>query len=371
VRSSQDLLLQAVCWPPGSEILVSAITVPDMPRLLLCHGLVPVPLDIDPQTLWVRCDDVDARITSKTRAIIAAHLFGSALRLDELAETARRRGIMLLEDCPQAYDGQFRGDAGSDVRMFSFGPIKTATALGGAVLQVADRQLLARMREIHAGYRCQSRNAQAQRIALACLFKALSVPALFTMFAESCRILGSDYDMLVAEGLRGFRRADLLDQIRRAPSIALLKMLERQVTSDIAARVARRVGLANKILPNLDPKLRVGAGVSQHSHWIIPILSHDPEGLVRFLRSQGFDATRKASHLAVVAAPPGRPDLEPTNAREILSKLVFLPVHPALTDSNIKQLCGAVHEFESQQPQLLLAKSSDAISLGPSRVDHV
>lgn len=371
VRSGLDLFLQAVAWPTSSEVLVSAITVPDIPRLLRCHGLVPVPLDIDPQTLWIRCEDVAAQITPKTRGIIVAHLFGSARQLGELAGCARAHGLMLVEDCAQAHDGQFRGDASSDVRMFSFGPIKTATALGGAVLQIADPALLARMREIQAGYRRQSRIVQLRRIVLACLFKVLATPALFTALAECCRVFGADCDQLLADSLRGFRGPDLLDQIRFTPSIVLLRMLERRVASDISARVARRVALANTILENLDPQQRLGAEAIAHSHWVVPILSDDSNGLVHFLRRRGFDATRKASHLAVVAAPCDRPDWEPASACDILKKLLFLPVHPAMTDSKVKQLCAEIHEFKSQQPRLLLAKSSHGISLGPSRVDHV
>jgi perosamine synthetase len=352
VRSGLDLFLQAAAWPPGSEVLVSAITVPDIPRLLMCHRLVPVPLDIDPKTLWIRCSDVEARFTPRTRAILVAHLFGSVRKLEGLAPCAKRRGIMLLEDCAQAYDGQFRGDAGSDVRLFSFGPIKTATALGGAVVLVAEPRLRERMRKIQAGYRRQSRQGRARRLAPAVLIKLLAMPTLFTLFVQSCGLLGIDYDALLAEGLQGFRGADLLQQLRCAPSAALLRQLQRRLTNDISAAIARRVALATNILASVDAHQRLGAEAGHHSHWVLPILSRDPEGLVSFLRRRGFDATRKGSHLAVVAAPAGRPEWEPAGAHEILAKLVFLPVHPAMTESNIKQLCGAIseHEFVNVPP---------------------
>src|SRR5687768_1802064 len=49
VRTGLDLLLQALALPRGSEVLVSAITIRDMVRILEHHGLVPVPLDVDPE----------------------------------------------------------------------------------------------------------------------------------------------------------------------------------------------------------------------------------------------------------------------------------------------------------------------------------
>ena len=51
VRSGWDLLLHVLAWPAGSEVIVSAITHPDMIRILRAHGLVPVPVDVDLDTL--------------------------------------------------------------------------------------------------------------------------------------------------------------------------------------------------------------------------------------------------------------------------------------------------------------------------------
>ena len=51
VRSAWDLLLHVLAWPAGSEVIVSAITHPDMITILRAHGLVPVPVDVDLDTL--------------------------------------------------------------------------------------------------------------------------------------------------------------------------------------------------------------------------------------------------------------------------------------------------------------------------------
>ena len=60
VRSGFDLYLAAVDWPPGSEVLLSAITIPHLATLVRLHGYVPVGLDVDPETMgsspltWLR-----------------------------------------------------------------------------------------------------------------------------------------------------------------------------------------------------------------------------------------------------------------------------------------------------------------------------
>lgn len=61
-----DLLLQTLKLPAGSEVLCSAVTIPDMIYLLRHHGLVPVPVDLDPQTLAVDVCQLRAAVTEVT-----------------------------------------------------------------------------------------------------------------------------------------------------------------------------------------------------------------------------------------------------------------------------------------------------------------
>ncbi len=70
VRSGLDLLLEALALPGGSEVLVSAITHPDMVRLVEAHGLVAVPVDLDPATLAPRPDLLEAALTERTRVLL-------------------------------------------------------------------------------------------------------------------------------------------------------------------------------------------------------------------------------------------------------------------------------------------------------------
>jgi len=135
VRSGFDLLLETLDWPDGSEVLISAVTIQDMVRIIEHHGLTAVPVDIDWDSLLPGVEHVRQALTPATRAIVVAHLFGSRTRLNHLAELAAERGLLLIEDCAQAYGGhEYRGDPRADASLFSFGPIKTATALGGAVM---------------------------------------------------------------------------------------------------------------------------------------------------------------------------------------------------------------------------------------------
>ncbi|MCA9062698.1 MAG: DegT/DnrJ/EryC1/StrS aminotransferase family protein, partial [Planctomycetaceae bacterium] len=106
VRSGFDLLLTERQFPAGSEILMSAITIPDMPRIVASHGLVAVPVDICPSTMSVDCERIRSHITPETKAIVVAHLFGTIPDLDPVAALARQHNLLLIEDCAQALDGR-------------------------------------------------------------------------------------------------------------------------------------------------------------------------------------------------------------------------------------------------------------------------
>jgi dTDP-4-amino-4,6-dideoxygalactose transaminase len=132
VRSGLDLYLEVLALPAGTEVLMSALTIPDMARVIEKHGLLVVPVDVDSATL-APCPEAWKRAAGpKARLAILAHLFGTRVPLDPLVELRKERGILVLEDCAQAFTGpDWKGDPRADVSMFSFGPIKTATALGG------------------------------------------------------------------------------------------------------------------------------------------------------------------------------------------------------------------------------------------------
>lgn len=74
-RSAFDLLLRSLQFPPGSEVLLSSMTVLDMVRIVHLHGLVPVPVDTDQAG---NIDEVSLRraVSSRTRMVVVADLFG-------------------------------------------------------------------------------------------------------------------------------------------------------------------------------------------------------------------------------------------------------------------------------------------------------
>jgi perosamine synthetase len=346
VRSGFDLLLQAAAWPPGSEVLVSAVTIPDMIRLLEIHGLTPIPLDLDPATLSVDLGQLRRAISPRTRAILVAHLFGSHMPVEPLLAIARQHGLFVIEDCAQAYDGVFRGAPGSDARLWSFGPIKTFTALGGGIVQLNDPALLQRMRCLQERYPRQSRRLFLRRVVLVAALKLLARPRRLALFVALCRLRKQDYDRLLYRALRGFAGPNLLARLRQQPSLPLLHLLARRISRADPARVAARARAARRLLEHIPASSRIGSHANDHSHWMLPIISSNPATLVRVLQAQGFDATRIASSLFCVAAASSRPDLDPEHTRRWLSQIVYLPTYRPLPEPLLERLGRIVRDVE-------------------------
>ncbi|MCU0720779.1 MAG: aminotransferase class I/II-fold pyridoxal phosphate-dependent enzyme, partial [Pirellula sp.] len=165
VRSGFDLLLQCLQLPAGSEVMMSAVTIPDMVRIVKHHGLVPVPFDLDFETLSPTIQSLAQARTARTKLIVIAPLFGASIPMEPIMEYAREHDIIVVEDCAQSFRGWDNiQSTGADVSLYSFGPIKTSTALGGAVATVHNQRLLSQMRSVQASYPIQSRFEYARRI---------------------------------------------------------------------------------------------------------------------------------------------------------------------------------------------------------------
>src|SRR6185369_1903172 len=88
---------------PGDEIITTSIT--DMGGIapILYQGAIPIFADVDPVTLNVTPEAIAARVTKRTRAIIATHLFGNPCDMTGIMRVADKAGIPVIEDCAQAF----------------------------------------------------------------------------------------------------------------------------------------------------------------------------------------------------------------------------------------------------------------------------
>ena len=103
------LAVGAVDPEPGDEIITAPITDPGSVMPILQQNAIPVFADVDPVTLNMTPESIEARITDRTRAIILVHLFGRPCEVDAVAEIAERHDLVLIEDCSQSHATKYRG----------------------------------------------------------------------------------------------------------------------------------------------------------------------------------------------------------------------------------------------------------------------
>ena len=357
VRSGFHLLLSALDIPVGGEVLVSAITHPDMVRILEAHGLVAVPVDLDVATLAPRLELAERLVTDRTKAILIAHLFGGRIDMEPIAAFANRHQLLVWEDCAQAFTSPGEtGDPRADVSMFSFGALKTCTALGGALFTVRSQALMARMRRTQAGWRPQGRRAYVAVVLKFLAFTLLTRPFAYGLLARGHGVFGRDFDRLVNSSVRAFRTGQLLPQLEVKPSAPLVATLAYRLSTFDSTRLLRRSAagesLATRIAAQFAGHLVLpGNRMTRHAYWLFPVVSSHPDELIQACRRAGIDAARGASSVTVVAAPPGRPEAEASAARQMMGGLVFLPAYPELTRRSLVRLVTAL-EISGSKPWL-------------------
>lgn len=141
--------IAAIDPEPGDEIVTTAIT--DMGALtpILYQGAIPVFADVDPSTVNVTAQTIEAVLSERTRAIIVTHLFGMPCDLGPIEALARSEGIPLVEDCAQAFLARSAGRAvGTVGRLgcFSLQQGKHITVGEGGVVVTSDAEMAHRMR---------------------------------------------------------------------------------------------------------------------------------------------------------------------------------------------------------------------------------
>jgi len=143
-------LLSAHGMEAGDEIVVPAYTLGELVGLLKSCGYVPVLADVDGSSYQLTVEGVEPRITERTRAILATHLFGWPCDIANIVELAQSKGIIVIEDCAHALGGMMDGRAlGSfgDGAFYSLEQVKPINTFGGGLVVAKDSSVIKGIRE--------------------------------------------------------------------------------------------------------------------------------------------------------------------------------------------------------------------------------
>ena len=385
VRSLWDLYLVARQFPPGSQVIITPpITVPGMLAILEHHQVQAVGVDFATSTtttttttlpqhpLQVDCAALEACVTDRTVAILVVHVFGVVTECDwsTVRSMATAHSLDVVEDCAQVYSGHggYTGSPHADMSLFSFGFIKTATALGGGLAVVRQHvkthdddnhtkkppvdslgQQMNRLQDSSTLYRQQSSTSYLLRSVLPALGIRLVTqhPVVYQWSVWwVVHVLGYELDAVARSMVRGFSSSSgsnrqFVQQVRCQPCVPLMALLLRRLqqasqTRDLV-QMRRTCGL--DVIQRLPPSSvpirypavpkKEEANASSPTFWLLPIRypQHQPpmenksntitvEDWIRF--HHGWDVSRSASQLVSV---PGCPQ-----AHAWMQDLLYLPI---------------------------------------------
>ena len=144
------LALEALGVREGDEVITTPYTFTATAEVIRYLGAHPVFVDINPNTFNIDPDKIEAKITSKTKAIIPVHFAGLSCEMDKILAIAKKHNLKVLEDAahslPTRYKNKLIGTLESDITVFSFYATKTITTGEGGMIVTRDAELAKRCR---------------------------------------------------------------------------------------------------------------------------------------------------------------------------------------------------------------------------------
>lgn len=300
------LALIALGIGPDDEVIVPTLTYIASVNSIAYTGATPVFVDSLQSTWQLDTEDVKRKITSKTKAIMAVHLYGHACNMDALQTICKENNLFLIEDCAEAigstYKGKHVGTFG-DISTFSFFGNKTITTGEGGMVVTNDETLMDRA--VH--------------------FKGQGLAKHRQYWHD---VIGYNYRMT---------------NICAAIGLAQLEQIDTFIAQkrQVAQWYKEKLTNPNVQFHNQDKDV-------YHSYWMCSILVNDPskrDALRDALAQEGIE-TRPLFY-PVHTMPMYSLKFQKYPIAENLGwRGLNLPSYPALTESQIDSICAIINNFK-------------------------
>jgi len=313
--------MYAIGIGPGDEVILPPMTFVATANSVVFQGGTPVFADVDPDTLLVDPNEVEAKITPRTKAIVAVDYAGQPCDYDALRDIADRYGLFLVADACHALGAEYKGEKVgtlADLTVFSFHPVKHITTGEGGMVVTDNPEFVQKMRRFrNHGITTDHRERTEQR----------------TWHYEMVA-LGYNYRITDVQCALG------ISQLQKFP-----RFLEHR--QEIAKRYDEVFSGILEITP-----LSVRQDVFHTYHlYIIKVdfdaLKIDRDRLFRNLREKGIALN---VHYIPVHLHPfymkkyrARPGLCPMAERSY-ERIISLPLFPAMTDDDVERVISALIE---------------------------
>lgn len=305
--SALHLAVAAARIGAGDEVIVPALTFVATANAVAYTGARPVFADVDARTWTLDPADVERRLTPRTRAIIAVHLYGHPAEMDLLLDIARARGLIVIEDAAQAHGARYKGRPVGGLGhagCFSFYGNKIISTGEGGMLVTNDAALSERATFLRDhGMSSERRYFHPE--------------------------IGFNYRMTNLQAAVGCAQLEEIETILKR---------KRSIAGEYTQRLRRVDGLS----------LPVEAPWAESVTWMYSVLieerfGRDRDAVMSGLKARGVE-TRPFFVPLHLLPPYATGDTCPV-AEEVARKGVNLPSGPTLTEADIARVCASLAEL--------------------------
>lgn len=355
-RSAFQLALESLGMEKGREIIFPVFTFPVIPMVAKMLGYRPVFCEIDPDTFNSGPEHIEAKISDRTGAVVATHLFGQPCPIREIISVARRKNIRVLEDCAHAcgvrVDGQQVGTFG-DIGVFSFAEGKNMPCLGGGAIATRDETIAARARSILSMAPMPEKKTILDKAFSVWVKWLLTRPSIFGLTAyQALRLkllLGQPLmdsavgDDLIEEFSGSAPRVSRFANLQAA--IGLLQLQQVDAFNAGARRNAEILTENLKGVASVKPPRSI-SGDHIYVYYPLTVAPERRDDLRRFLLRHGFDS--KITDMSDCLALNAFRDSEGTQDRGTgltEASILEICVYPVISEKSIYRLAKAIREW--------------------------
>jgi perosamine synthetase len=289
----------------GDEVIVPTFTYIASVNPIAYTGATPVFVDSLRDTWQVDPEDIERKITEKTRAIMVVHLYGHPCDMNKILAIAKKHNLFLIEDCAEAFGSKYKNQqvgTFGDISAFSFFGNKTITTGEGGMVTTNDKTLYERA--VH--------------------FKGQGLVKYREYWHDT---IGYNYRMTNICAAIG------LAQLEKANEIITKK---RQIAS-----------LYKKYLAGYPLEIHKESPGVFHTYWMFCIIVENPDmrdSLREFLMQQGIET--RPTFYPVHSMPMYAHNFYRLPVAEDISwRGINLPSYPGLSENDIKEICSLIGSF--------------------------
>lgn len=355
-RMAFAYILKAFNFPPGSEVILPALTFWAIPEMVRVAGLKPVAADVDPRTFTLDPAAFERAITDRTVAVVPTHLYGLPCDMAAILGLARRHGLAAIEDCSQALGARYRGrrvGTFGDAAFFSLQTLTPLNTYGGGMAVARGAGVLARIRQQAEAERWPAKERIENRLKVETGQRLFSRPRIFSLTAYPAVLATMLWhvrpDVYLWEPIRSLdpmpdSYRERYTNVQAAIGLAALPQLDRW---NGAARANARV---------MDESLRGLRGVSppyvplgcEHVYYQYSVYAPERDALVRKARVRGIDVETFHADLWP-SLPLFRMKAYAPYAAQA-GQVIQLPVHASLSTAQVGRIARRMRSLLSSTP---------------------